>query len=57
MEIASLVLDYIKVIIWPATVLVVVYLFKEPLLGLLKEAHNAEFSVAGINVTLSLIHI
>jgi hypothetical protein len=52
LEIASLVLDYIKVIIWPATVLVVVYLFKEPLLGLLKEAHNAEFSVAGINVTL-----
>lgn len=46
MEAAKLALDFIKVLIWPALILLVIIAFKRPIASLLGTV--GEFSVGGI---------
>ncbi|SDW89695.1 hypothetical protein SAMN04487912_105279 [Arthrobacter sp. cf158] len=54
MEIAHLVLEYLKVLAWPATAITIVFVFRGHLRGVLGRLTNGELDALGVKVRVDL---
>ncbi|GAA3300238.1 hypothetical protein [Glutamicibacter nicotianae] len=54
MEIAFLILEYMKVLVWPVTAITIVFLFRVNLKGILSRLSNGELDALGVKVRVDL---
>lgn len=55
MDVAELVLDYVRALIWPAVVLVVIVLFRQQVASALSDLTSAEVDAFGVKASVALL--